>query len=224
MGDVDSTAVSGVEVRFYRRGTLSTDSCDQYVIPVADRITSYRGRCCTFVTAGRAVAAQKLVAIHNATSSLVYVNVNRIKVDVLSTVIKAINVVPPVIRIHRFTTLPTGGTALTKVPLDTSLSSSASVTLWGDSSADNAGAGTPSGTTLTITPGSVMDQVWAPRFVTAVGYEPFDLAAFFVGDPDIKLGPLEGVVVFLDQATASSGNPATDRWLATVDWEEYTRP
>jgi len=224
MGEVDSTAVSGVEVRFYRRGTLSTDSCDQYVIPVNDRITTYRGRCATFVTAGRAVAAQKLMAIHNATSSPVFICVNRIKVDVLSTVVKAITVVPPVIRVHRFTAVPTGGTVLTKVPLDTSLTSDAAVTLWGDSSADNAGAGTPSGTTLTITPGAVLHQVWAPRFISAVGYEPFDTATFFEGEPDVTLRPLEGLVVWLDQATAASGNPATDRWLAVIDWEEYTRP
>jgi hypothetical protein len=224
MGDVDSTAVSGVEVRGYRRGTLSTDSWDQYVVPVNDRITTYRGRCCTFVTAGRGLVAQKIMAIHNATASPVTVCVNRITIDMMGTVVKAITVVPPVIRVHRFTAVPTNGTVLTKVPMDTSMTSDAAVTLWGDSSADNAGAGTPSATTLTITAGSALVQTWTPRWITAVGYEPFDSTIFFQGEPDVTLRPLEGLVVFLDQALVTSGNPATDRWVATIDWEEYQRP
>jgi hypothetical protein len=176
------------------------------------------------VTAGRGAVSQKLMAIHNATASPVTVCVNRIVVDILGTVAKAITVVPPVIRVQRFTAVPTGGTALTKVPLDTSMTSDAAVTVWGDSSADNAGAGTPSGTTLTITAGAVIHQTWTPRFITAVGYEPFDSTTFFAGEPDITLRALEGVVVFLDQAVVTTGNPATDRWLAVIDWEEYTRP
>jgi hypothetical protein len=32
------------------------------------------------------------------------------------------------------------------------------------------------------------------------------------------------VCVFLDAATTSTGIPATDRYLVTCDFEEYTRP
>jgi hypothetical protein len=225
MADVDSTAVSGVEVRGFRRGTLSTDSWDQYVIPVRDRITSYKGRAFTFVTPGRAAAAQKILALHNATSSPVLINVNRIRIDVIQSVAKAITVISPTVRVHRFTTLPTGGTALTKTPMDSSMTSSSSVTVWGDSSADNTGAGTSSGTTLTITPGNILGQTWGPRMISAAGYEMVDNIEFFVGEPDVTLRALEGLVVVLDNAnTAVLGNPATDRWLAGIDWEEYTRP
>lgn len=222
MGDTDSSAVSGVEVRGYRRGTVSTDSWDQYVVPVRDRIPSFYGRASTFITPGRAAVSQKLMALHNATSSTVIVCVNRIMVDMLTTVVKAATVIPPVIRIHRFTAIPTNGTALTKIGLDTALSSNASVTVWGDASAD----GTGSGTTLTVTipSNSCIHQKYAPRCLTAVGYEPIDTAPFFEGEPDITLRALEGVCVFLDQAVVTTGNPSTDRWIATVDWEEYTRP
>ena len=196
MGDIATTAISGVEARGYRRGTLSTDDWDQYVVPVRDRISSFYGRACTFKTPGRAATTQKLAALHNATGSSVTVCVNRITVDLLTTV--------------------------AKVPLDTSQSSNASVTAWGDASGD----GTGSGTTLTVTvPGSSMlAQVYAPRFITGAGYEPVDTAAFFYGEPDITLRALEGVVVFLDAAVVTTGNPATDFWTCSIDWEEYTRP
>lgn len=229
MGDIGTTAISGVEARGYRRGTLSTDDWDQYVVPVRDRISSFFGRACTFKTPGRAATTQKILALHNATSSPVIVCVNRITVDLLSTAAagKAPTVVPPIVRIHRFTAVPTNGTALAKVALDTSQSSNASVTAWGDASAD----GTGSGTTLTVTipASSMLAQKNAPR-VLVVGtsastfYEPIDTLAFFYGEPDITLRALEGVVVYLDAATVTTGNPATDIWTAEVDWEEYTRP
>lgn len=227
MPEIDTTAVSGVEARGYRRGSLTTDSWDQYVVPVRDRIVSFTGRAATFITPGRAAVSQKILALHNATGSTVLVNVNRIRVDVLLAAAAGVapTVVPPVIRIHRFTAVPTNGTALTKTGLDTGATSSASVTAWGDASAD----GTSSATTLTITAGGILSQAWAPR-ILVVGtsastfYEPQDVTEFFVGEPDITLRALEGVVVFLDQATVTTGNPTTSRWVATIDWDEYTRP
>jgi hypothetical protein len=235
MPDWDSSATAGLEVRGYRRGALTTDSWDQYVIPVKDRIVSFLGRASTFVTPGRAAVGQKILALHNATGSSVFVSVNRIRVDSLHTAAagKAPTVLPPIIRVYRFTAVPTNGTSLTKVALgDSTTTSNASVTAWGDASGDNAGAGTSSATTLTITPNPAnapLAQAYAPR-VMVVGtsastfYEPMDTIEFFVGEPDVMLRPLEGVVVFLEHATNTTGNPTTDKWLAFVDWEEWTRP
>lgn len=224
MGDVASTAVGGQEWRGYRRGTGGTDDVDQYVVPVRDRVASFSGRVSTFITPGRAAVGQKILALHNATGSPVIVCVNRIVVDVLSTVTKAITVIPPLIRIHRFTVVPTDGTVLSKVPMDTTQSSNASVVARGDASAD----GTLSAVTLNVTipAGSTLHQKYAPRlFGTApIGYEPIDTAPFFEGEPDVTLRALEGICVFLDQAVVTTGNPSTDRWVAMVDFEEYTRP
>lgn len=221
MPDIDSSAVSGVEVGGYRRGAVSTDPWHQYVIPTTDRITTYHGRCTSFITPGRAATSQKIMAIHNATGSSVLVNVNRIRVDVLITAVKAVTIKVPIIRVVRFTALPTNGTALTKAPTDTAETSNASVTLWGDASAD----GTGSGTTLTITPsGRPLGQAQAPRVFTAVGYEMLDTVTFFEGETDITLRALEGLAVFLDDAVVTTGIPATDRYSASIDWEEYTRP
>lgn len=225
MGDVEATS-SGQDWRGYRRGAVAGDPVDQYVIPVEDRIITYRGRTTTFITPGRAGTSQRLFAIHNATGSTVLVSVNRIIVDVLQTVAKAVTVLPPHIRLHRFTALPTGGTALTKVPLDTTLTSSASVVCTGDSSADNAGVGTLSGTALAITPNPAVPlaSVAGPRVITAAGYEMVDTASFLIGEPDVTLRALEGLAVTLEHSTATTGNPASDRWTAFCDWTEYTRP
>ena len=176
-----------------------------------------RGRVTTFRTPGRAgTAGQKIFALHNATGSTKIVRINHIAVDLAVTVVKAITVLPPLIRVHRFTAVPTNGTALTKVSKDTALASNASITAWGDASAD----GTSSGTALTITipAGNCLTQEFAPRFITAAGYEMFDRAELLV-DQVIALRALEGIVVELAY-TAAGQNPITDMWAVTCDWWE----
>lgn len=176
-----------------------------------------RGRVCTFRTPGRAgTSGQKLFALHNASGSTKVVHINQLVVDLYQTVIKAVTVPPPVIRIHRFTAIPTNGTALTKVAKDSTLSSNNSITAWGDASAD----GTSSGTALTVTipANSMLTQEFAPRLITAAGYEMFDRTELLDGK-DVVLRALEGIVVFLDY-TAATQNPITDMWIVGCDWFE----
>jgi hypothetical protein len=222
--DVDTSALAGIEFRGHRRGALSTDSWTQYVVPTTDRIVSYRGWAATFITPGRATPPQYLLSLHNATSSPVVVAVNRIMLHLWRDTIKTILVIPPVVRLHRFTALPVNGTAITKVPVDSSLSSSASVTVKGDASADGAASASP----LTVTAGSPFDQLWAGRgavsSTTAAQYEYHDVIALHDGPPEITLRALQGVLVLLDNYAATTGNPLQDRWLASINWEEYTRP
>jgi hypothetical protein len=228
MPDRDSTAVAGVEARGYQRGPNATDGWDEYVIPVSDRIISFQGFASTFITPGRAAVGQKILSLHNAAASPVLVAVNRIRVDMLQTAAAvAIAVVPPVIRLVRFTPNPTGGTALAKTPQDSTQTSNASVVVTGDASAD----GTGSGTTLTLTATATLAQVWGPRLVQATATagnsavaELVDTAQFLYGEPDVILRAGEGVAIFLDQATVTTGNPATNRWIAQAYWEEFTRP
>lgn len=185
--------------------------------PGDEASATFRGRVGTFRTPGRAgTTGQKIFALHNATGSTKIVHINHLFVDLAVTVVKAVTVLPPAIRAHRFTAVPTNGTALTKVAKDTALSSNASVTVWGDASAD----GTGSGTTLTVTipAGSMLAQEYAPRMITAAGYEMFDRAEL-LGDADIVLRALEGIVVFLDYTLATQ-NPTTDMWAVTCDWYE----
>ena len=208
----DST---GKKLRTRDRGTVGHD---QYVVPTDLRIVSYIGRAAALAVPGRAgTAGQKIFAIHNATGSTVLVQVNRIWYDVMQTAAKVVE--PAKVRLERFTAVPTNGTAATKVPIDTSQSSSASVTVWSDASAD----GTGSATALTITllsPAQILVEEWAARALTLVGYEQFDRPTTLDTAP-VTLRALEGLVIFLDY-TVATANPTTDRWLVGVEWDEYT--
>ena len=195
---------------------------DQRQIVILGNHEGFEGRGASFRTPGRAgTTGQKLMALHNATGSTIRVNVHKITVDLVTTVIKAVTVLPPIIRLWKFTVLPTNGTALTKNSANSgNPATSASVTLFGDASAD----GTGSGTTLTVTlpAGTFVAQEFAPRFITAAGYEGADRVEFLLGEEEtISLNALEGLCVFLDYTLATQ-NPTTDMWIASMFWEEFT--
>lgn len=219
MPDIVSTITSGVYARFFRRGAVSTDSSDQYVIPVRDRITSYKGRANTFRIPGIAgTTGQKLLSLHNASGSDVIVDVESVRVDLAVTTAKAVTVLPPLIRVHKVTVLPTGGATLPKVPEDSLLVTSSSVTLLQGGSAD----GTAATLVATIPVSNIVTQEFAPRLITAAGYEPFDRSTYLEGAP-FTLRPLEGIVVELVYVLATQ-NPVTDMWALGINWSEYTRP
>lgn len=200
----------------------------------AGRQVSYKGRSATPRTPGRAViTGQKIFAIHNAVGSAVIVDVHNIMVDMVQTVSKLLTVLPPIMRVYKFTAVPTNGTALTKNGEDSSLVSKTAVTCWGDASSD----GTSSATTLTIaaiTNGSqtnLLTQMFAPRIThhaapTASSINPFvelmDRATFFDSDDEIiSLRAGEGLAIHLDFG-ATTQNPITDMWTAAIRWVEYS--
>lgn len=218
MPDLDANATAGVEPRGYRRGSLSTDSWDQYVIPTKDRIESFRGRACSFRQLGIAgTTGQKIGSIFNAAGSTVIVDIELVAIDVIQTAARV--VAPPVIRAHKITTAPTGGTAMTKIGEDSALSSNASVALL-QGTASEAGAATA----IVSTPAAntIVNQEVAPRALTLVGYEQFDRIEWFDRAPwTLRAG--EGLLFNLDYSAATS-NPITDVWIIAVRWVEYTRP
>lgn len=180
-------------------------------------IPLFKGRASTFRIPGRAgTTGQKLLSLFNATGSTVTVTVGMIAIDVVATVIKAITVLPPVIRLYKVAILPTGGTALTKTKIGGTSTSNASVTVLNDASAD----GTNSATALTATlpAGAVITQEFAPRFITAAGYEMADRIEFLTNS-DVTLAAGEGVVLMLDYNVAAM-NPTTDSYVATIQWDE----
>lgn len=221
-------AVSGFKAQRVKVGwgvdATFTDAKGSTPLPVdtdPKRVISYKGRCNTFRIPGRAgTTGQNLFSLHNASGSTVIVDIEKITLDTVVTVVKAVTVLPPIIRLYRVTVLPTNGTAGTKVAMDTSLSSSASVTVLQDASAD----GTSSATALTATlpANNVYTQVFAPRLITAAGYEMLDTFAFLEGENQkITLRPLEGIVVNLAYTVATQ-NPITDMWIVDCKWTEYT--
>ena len=225
LNGVGSTNVLVQRMKLSQGAPLSArDVSGAFPLPVntdGGRTISYRGRCCTFRTPGRAgPTGQKIFAIHNATASTILVDIERVTIDMVQTVIKAVTVLPPAVRMYRVTVVPTNGTAGTKVARDTSLSSNSSLTVWQDASAD----GTSSATALTATlpAGNVLSQFFAPRMITAAGYEMLDTFAFMEGpDQLITLRALEGVVIMLDYTLATQ-NPVTDMWTVDCKWTEYT--
>ena len=202
--------------------TFTMPNGDHRQVVMAGDHGAYAGHAATFRIPGRAgTAGQKLFSIHNATGSSIVAEVHKILVDVVATVVLAVTVLPPVIRLWKVTVLPTNGTAATKVAEDTgATASSASVTVLQDASAD----GTSSGTALTATlpAGMIVSEEYAPRLITAAGYEMFDRTEFMSDELEsIVLRPLEGLVVFADYVLATQ-NPVTDMWLVGCRWEEYT--
>jgi hypothetical protein len=215
--DIGGVKHQRVKIEYGGDGS-ATDVSTTTPLPIRPYIgVTYRGRASTFNTPGRAgTTGQKLLSLHNATGSVVKVTIHKVMLDLSVTVVKAITVAPPIVRLYKVTVLPTNGTALTKIKTGGTGASSGSVTVLGDASAD----GTGSGTTLTATlpSGSIISQEYAPRFITAVGYEMADRLEF-LGDTEVELGALEGVVLALDYVLATQ-NPVTDRWIAGIEWTE----
>lgn len=195
--------------------TVTTPSGDHRQVVIPGNRGGYTGRFTSFVVPGRAATSHKLAAIHNASGSTVRVDVGFVGIDVYQTVVKAITVPPPIVRLSRFTALPTGGTAGVKSPEDTGLTSSSSVTLWQDASADR----TSAATALAVTTVSGVTQEFAPRMLTAAGYEMADCMEF-LSNGAITLRALEGLVVEL-VSPAGTSEPVTDMFCVTMRWEEW---
>lgn len=201
--------------------TITTPAGDHRQVVIVEERGGFSGRASTFRIPGRAgTVGQRLFSIHNATASAVHVRVNRLTVDTVMTVAKAVTVLPPVIRAYKVTVLPTNGTAVTKVAEDSSRASNVSVTVLGDASAD--GTSSALALTATLPAGAVIAQEFAPRMITAAGYEISDRVEFLAGGTEsITLRPLEGIVVSLDYVLATQ-NPITDMYIVGCRWEEFT--
>jgi hypothetical protein len=185
-----------------------------------DKLVTYDGRASSFRTPGRAgTTGQKLFSIYNAVGSGVLVTLEEVHVHMTATVIKAVTVLPPVVRLYRVTVAPTNGTAATKAPKDGNKSSSASVAVLFDASAD----GTSSATALTATlvAGPLTGQ-FAARMITAAGFDMIAKLSLMDGpDEYALLREGQGVVCMLDYTLATQ-NPVTDMWLVSADWTEFT--
>lgn len=192
---------------------------NQSAVPVSMSAASvlFSGSASSFRTPGRAgTAGQKLMSIHNATGSAVTVSVKKLCVDMYATVVKAVTVPPPLIRIWKVTVLPTNGTTLTKNKVGGTTTSSASVTVLGDASVD--GTNSIPLLTATLPAGTFIEQKFASRIITAVGEVNTRIIHFDFED-GITLAALEGLVIFLDYTVATM-NPTTDMWAASIQWTE----
>ncbi len=207
---------SGVGATFLNVGLPPSSNNIGWVQVGTKRTVTYQGRAGSFRQLGIAgTAGQNLFSIFNAAGSTVVVSLESITFDVYQTAARV--VAPPVIRLHRISTLPTGGTAVGKVAEDTALTSNASVTLLQGTASDGGAA-----TAIVSTPaaGSILTQEPVARALTLVGYEQFDRGDFLTSGP-IMLRAGEGVLFRLDYNTATS-NPVTDNYTVNARWIEYT--
>lgn len=212
----DST---GKKLRHRERTVGANTIYEPYVLVQDERAIVYEGRCGSFRQLGIAgTAGQKLLSLFNAVGSTVIVDLQSLTYDVYQTAARV--VAPPVIRLHRITTLPTGGTAISKVAVDSALSSNASVTLLQGTASDGGAA-----TAIVSTPaaGTLITQEPVGRALTLVGYEQFDRGDFLDSDAPITLRAGEGVLLNLDYTVATS-NPVTDNYIVNARWLEYTLP
>lgn len=175
----------------------------------------FRGRACTARTAGIAgTAGHRIMSLWNGSASRT-VHLNQVTIDLYQTAVKAATVIPPIIRVYRVTSAPGGGTTLTKASKDSALTTDANIVLKGATASDGGAATAISGAVAST---GILTQEYAPRLITAVGYEPFDRTELLEAK-DIILPPNYGVILMLDYS-ATAANPTSDMWIASMDWWE----
>jgi hypothetical protein len=210
---------AGIDGKLYARDPAGLEydltavgAGDGGAAPVA---VTYRGRASTPITPGRAgTANQPIMAFWNGSASKI-ARITAMGVALYQTVIKAVTVPPPIIRFYRTATAPVNGVAISKVSIDTALSSDLNISIKGDASADRTSGASALAQTTT---GGALTQECAPRMITAAGYEMFDRDIFFDLD-DVVCRPNEGLLMRLDYNLATS-NPITDMWIASLIWTE----
>jgi hypothetical protein len=224
---LNGSASSGVLVQrmkpTFGPDNTARDVSGAFPMPVTtegDKLVTYDGRASSFRIPGRAgTAGQKIFSIYNTAGSGVLVNLEEVHIHMTATVIKAVTVLPPMVRLYRVTAAPTSGTAATKQPKDSTKTSSASVAILFDASAD----GTSSATALTATPvAGALTAQFAARMITAAGFDMIAKLSLMDGpDEYVILREGEGIVAVLDYVLATQ-NPVTDMWIVSADWTEYT--
>ena len=103
----------------------------QRVENVDSKQVTFKGRISTFRTPGRAgTAGQKILAAHTATASTILLDIDRVEVHLIQAAAAGVapTVIAPIVRLWKFTALPTNGTTLAKVPLDSAYVANAGVT------------------------------------------------------------------------------------------------
>jgi len=206
VGVTDQASGAGIaQVRTRERVIGSDTIAEQYVIPVIEYLEgyklSYRGMVASFRIPGLATGNHNLFTAFNKTGSTKILAIRRVILQVDDT--GALLTVAPLIQSSRITTLPTGGTVLTKVPFDTALTPDTNCEFMGGASADGTGA------TITSTAGT---RAWAQfkmRAATQVGqflYPDEPMIPSIADDTPILLRALEGINIQVVQAAVTTAH------------------
>jgi len=216
VGVTDQASGAGVaEVRTRERSVGGNTVAEQYVLPIDEfvdgYVTSYRGMVTSFRTIGLASANHNLFTIFNKTGSTKLLAIRRLTIVTDATAV--LTSVAPVVQVSRITTLPTGGTVLTPVDFDTSLTHDTNCEAMGATASDGGAA-----TTITSTAGT---RAWAQlkmRMHTAVGQilmPAESLIPLYCDRQPIILRALEGLNVQVVQAALT-----TDHYVVCCAFDE----
>lgn len=178
----------------------------------------YSGMVATFRTLGNAATAHVIFSLENTSGSTRIITVRRLTVQLDATV--ALTAVMPQVKCHRESTMPGGGTTLTKGTFDTAQSSVANVVARGATASDGGGA-----TAITGTPGTVHWQQYCMRLHTAVGQvlaPDNNVLPLLIDNPTLDPFLLRANQALYVQVVAAAGtsNPATNHWFVNCAWEE----
>jgi hypothetical protein len=176
-----------------------------------------KGFASTFRTLGNAATPQNLFTIENAVGSTVLIGVRRLTIQMEATA--ALAAVASQFKTSRPTAMPTGGTVLTKLTFDTTLTSSASAVARAATASDGGAA-----TVITAAAGATGWHQFAQRMHTLAGQVILEDESLIPGlcetDP-IVLRAGQALLVQLVQATAAN-NAATNNHVINCSWEEFT--
>lgn len=220
VGVTDQTAGAGVvEVRTRQRTVGGSAVEEQYVIPISERVASYKGTVSSWRTLGNAATPQNIFTLSNTTGSTVLLAVRRLTVQMDATAV--LITVAPQFKLSRATGAPTGGTALSKVAFDSALSSSANVSALGATASDGGAA-----SAITATAGNTLWQQYNFRLHTAVGQvltPDSGLVPNLCENDPMILRANEHLLVQV-VASAAASNAATNHYIVQAMFEEYTLP
>lgn len=201
--------------------TVAQMAAAQYVVPISPRSVTFCGAAASWRTLGNAASGQNLFTIENAAGSAVIVGVSRMTLEMDLTVANL--AVALDIKTFRPTSLPSGGTVLTKTAVDTALTSSASVVLRAATASDG---GAATAITATAPAGNAMWHQFSHRLATAVGQtnpDDYSLLPTDIADVDwvaVRAGQSLAVQIVGTAAT----NAATNHYVVKCAWFEYTIP
>lgn len=208
VGVTDQASGAGVaDVRTRERSVGGSTQAEQYVIPLQEfvdgYVLSYRGMVAAFRTLGLASANHNIFTLFNKTGSTKLVAVRRMTLQTDDTV--ASLALAPVVKTFRITAIPTGGTVLTGVSFDTSLTHDTNVEAMGATASDGGAATT---ITATANPTSAAWTGFKSRQATAVGqilYPDEPLIPIICENNPIILRASEGLLIrVVDAALTTS--------------------
>lgn len=212
---------TGAKTRTRSRIVGANTVHEPYTIIQPERLVTAEVGVSTFRTIGNAAVSQNIFTLENGVSSPVLVGIRRLTLQMDATAV--LTVVTPQVKVWRITTLPTGGTALTKIVFDSGETSNALAVARAATASDGGAA-----TTITATPpaGSAFWQQYLWRQATAVGQlvtSDESLVPIICDDTPFVLRANQAVLVQIVASVATS-NPATNNYIVNCMWEEYTLP